>query len=319
MFSSFSTTPADSARTQRSRSAGQPSRSETVLSYGLMLIWLLLMSFGAISAVNPEWLKELSGLGRRAEFRDYENYGDVFLQQRNYRRAIDQYMAALDIRPGQASVLINLAVAYMQIGAVDRAVEILQDALETETDRDELIYFNLGELLEKQGKLDDAAAYYQRAIGSTVEQDLVYRKLGGLYLSTAQYEEAIHAFENALSCQTDPCRPYLSMLSRGLQTYEEDTINLSIIERLTSQAASLDNLDRYDLEIIHQLQQSDPEIAKTHNHLGFIHYRLGNIEAGIRHFEKSLQIWPGNVDASKNLPLLRQMLHDRPDVNVDGN
>ena len=318
MFFSFSTIPADSGRRQRSRPVLQPSRGETILSYGLMFIWLLLISFGAVSAVNPEWLKELSGLGRRAESRDYKNYGDAFLQQHDYRRAIGQYQAALDIRPGQASVLINMAVAYMQAGAADRAVEILRAALETETDRDELIYFNLGELLEKQGISDDAAAYYQRAIGSTVEQDLVYRKLGGLYVSAGRYEDALPAFENTLLCQMDPCQPYLSMVNRSLQTYKEDTINLPIIERLASHDVSVDDLDRYDLEIIHQLQQSDPEIAKTHNNLGFIHFRLGNIEAGIRHFEKSLQIWPGNADASRNLPLLRQMLHDGPDANVDG-
>ena len=135
----------------------------------------------------------------------------------------------------------------------------------------------------------------------------------------AANEDAIQAYENTLSCQTDPCRQFLTMLNRGLQTYKEDTINLPIIERLASQAISIDNLDRYDLEIIHQLQQGDPEIAKTHNHLGFIQYRLGDIEAGIRHFEKSSQIWPGNADASKNLPLLRQVLHDRPNANIDGN
>ena len=67
-----------------------------------------------------------------------------------------------------------------------------------------------------------------------------------------------------------------------------------------------DDLARYDLEIVRRMQESDPEIAKTHNHLGLIHARLGNTGEAIKQFQRSLQIWPDNVDAKRNLQLLKR-------------
>jgi len=53
-----------------------------------------------------------------------------------------------------------------------------------ETSQRGVIYYNLGELLEKQGKSIEAIDYYKQALGSEFEQVLVYRKLGSLYLSS---------------------------------------------------------------------------------------------------------------------------------------
>jgi tetratricopeptide (TPR) repeat protein len=281
----------------------------------LVLVWLALISFGAISLTNPQWLQEWGHQGAQAESRAYKQYGDSFLHQGDYRRAIASYQKALQITPERVSVMINLAVAYTHAGFLQEADRELKAASRLESTRKDLISFNLGELLEQQGKTEEAIRYYRQAIGSKVDQGLVYRKLGLLYLGAKRYEEAREAFENTLANQTDVKLSYMDMLNRSLDDYEDDTLTLSIIEAQFSRSVSTEDLASYDLKIIRQLQQTDPEIAKTHNHLAYIHVQMKDYSSAARHYQRSLEIWPGNPDAQSGINYLAKLRQEAPASN----
>jgi len=285
-----------------------PTRFEAIVTYALLMIWLLLMSFGAVCYMNPRWLQDLSRPGIAVEARDYKNLGDDQLRQGNYGLAAAQYLESLKIKPDQPSVLVNLAITYGKVGNVAHGCEVLKDALQTAGSRSRkgTIRYNLGELLAKQGKTDEAIHFYQQAIGFDVEQDLVYRSLGSLYLAAGRLNEAQTAFEMTLASQLDVTLPYQYMLYAAIEGHQDNTTHLSIIEEQLARSVRADDLARYDLEIVRRMQESDPEIAKTHNHLGLIHARLGNTGEAIKQFQRSLQIWPDNVDAKRNLQLLKR-------------
>jgi superkiller protein 3 len=286
-----------------------PSRGQTVIAWGLLGCWLVLMCFGVVAAVNPPWLQRVSRGGIVVEARDYKNFGDDALRQGKYGLAVAQYRKALDIKPDLGSARINLAIAYIRAGDTARGARILREALPTET-RGSLkgaICYNLGECREAEDKSEEAIGYYQRAVDCNIEQDKIYRKLGSLYLKLGRLPEARAAFEKTLAAQLDPSLPYQYMLHRSLDIFEGDPAHLAIIEEQLARGISTEDLRRYDLEIITQMQQRDPEIAKTHNHLGVICAQLKDLEKAHTHFQKSLEIWPGNPDATKNLLLLRRL------------
>ena len=285
-----------------------PTRFEAIVTYALLLIWLLLMSFGAICYVNPRWLQDLSRPGINVEARDYKNLGDDQLRRGNHGLAVAQYVHSLKIKPDQPSVLVNLGIAYGRAGNAARGCQILKDALQMAGSRSRkgIIYCNLGELLGRQGKTDEAIHFYQQAVGFDVEQDLVYRSLGSFYLAAGRLDEAQTAFEMTLASQLDMTLPYQYMLYAAIEGHQDDATHLSIIEEQLARGVRAKDLARYDLEIVRRMQESNPEIAKTHNHLGFIRARLGNTAEAIRQFQRSLQIWPDNVDAKRNLQLLRR-------------
>lgn len=275
-----------------------------MLTWLLLLTWLGLMTFGLISVINPQWLQDWSQAGRRSEVIAYKQYGDSFLRRKEYGKAIAQYQKALDIDPQRVNVMTNMAVAYREGGNTDKAAQILTAAMRLPVGRKGPLYFNCGVLLEQQGKTDEALGYYQKAVGTTVDQSLVFGRLGLLYTKANRFEEARGAFEKMLACQVDVTRPYREMLVRSLEYYEDDTVNLPIIERLFAAKTSETDLARYDLEIIRQLQRRDQNIAKTYNHLGFVSIQLKDNAAAVAYFRKSLEIWPGNLDASRALALL---------------
>jgi tetratricopeptide (TPR) repeat protein len=275
----------------------------TVITIWLGFIWVSLMSFGAISLADPEWLQEYARPGKDAETRVYKSYGDVLLHQGDYRLAIAQYQRALQLSPDRVSVMVNLAVACRLAGATDESRRILRHAATLPTNRAGLIEFNLGELAECEGHAELALAQYEKAIGTIVGQDLVHQKLGMIHLRAERYDDARTAFERIFAIQTDPSVPYFDMLRRALDVYENDTINLPIIDSLLAVGWTADEVERFDLELIRQLQAHDDEIAKTCNHLGLIEMRLRNFAGAGEHFQRSLAIWPRNNDAVRGLQL----------------
>jgi len=69
--------------------------------------------------------------------------------------------------------------------------------------------------------------------------------------------------------------------------------------------------ETYDLGLIGRLNSRDRELAKTHNRLGLICARLGDLDGAIGHYHSSARIWPGNEAAVTNLPILEQARADR--------
>ncbi len=307
MFFSFSTTPVENEPVAKRPQIGAMGRGRVLIMLWFMVIWLFLMLVGTMSAVKPDWLERFSKLGVESEARSYKNYGDAALHDGQYAKAIAQYEKSLRIKPEQDGVMINLAIAYRQAGAVEKATKMLQEASALGTTRKGLIYYNMAEILESTGKIHQAITLYKKAIGTIVEQDLVYRSLGRMYLGIQDYENALMAFESTLVYQTKTDAPYLDMLHRSLDVYRDDSVHLPIIEDQLARGVVIEDMGIYDTETIRQLHKTDPEIAKTHNHLGYILFQIGDVAAAEKHFAKSLEIWPNNIDAARNLEVIRQM------------
>jgi tetratricopeptide (TPR) repeat protein len=279
-----------------------------------MSIWVLLMLFGVVTWVNPKWLQELSEAGIRVEARDYKDYGDDLLRQKNYPLAIAQYERSLQIQPDQVGILVNLALAYSRAGNVARGIAILQDALpKAETDANKTaLHYNLGDLLARQGKTDEALEHYDQALKSPVRPDQVHHRIGVLYRTAGRYAEARKAFELALAEQLDPCLSYRGMLLRDRASYKDDDVHLPVIEQELARDLKAEDLTRYDLEVIRRMQATDLKIADTHDQLAMVCTQLGDIPAAIEHLEKLLQIMPDSAAARQNLARLQRSLQQKP-------
>lgn len=307
MFCLLFTIPADKKQSQdKKRKIVRISRIRRLITWVLMLIWLFLILFAFIAASDPEWLKNIATVGRLGESKAMVDYGDNFLRQRNYRMAIPQYQKALKIKPDHTGALVNMAIAYSLSGDHSGGLQVLRKALKQATSRQGTIFFNMADIFRRQGENETAIEYYKKSIGSEVEQDLVYQRLGSLYVEMGRLDDAFAAFEKTLEIQTGVTNPYVKMLKRALPFFEGDSVHTLIIEDQLSRGVSVGDLAAYDLTIIESINAGDPEIAKTHNFLGAICADKENIDKAIEHFESSLNIWPGNIDAKRSLSILRQ-------------
>jgi tetratricopeptide (TPR) repeat protein len=307
-FSLF-TIPADNNQPKSSKSQkAKSTRAKSVFTWILLLTWVFLISFALISTTEPGWLKWMSQFGRAGEANTLADYGDNFLMQRNYSMAIAQYQKAIEIKPDHIGALVNLAIAYSLAGNHRQGLQVLENAL-VKTDMQEgTIYFNMGDILRRQGKYDQSIENYRKAISTEVEQDLVYQRLGSLYMEMGKYEDARQAFEKTLEIQNDLSTPFVKMLYRSLPFFEDKPDDESVIKGMLARGVSTNDMCNFSTDIIENLNSRNPEIAKIHNHLGYIYARQNNLPAALKHFEKSLQIWPDNSDAAKNLGIIKKAI-----------
>jgi len=264
-------------------------------------MWLFLMSFGVVSSINPRWLQELSRKGIATESRTYKNSGDALLQNGHYQLAISDYQKALEIKSDNIGALVNLAIAFGRNGNWAQAYKILNDALLMEDVQKNVIYLNLGELYKNREKWNKAIDCYKNALAYKIDQVSIYYKLGNLYIIKKQYEDALDALKKALMLNLNSKTEYLDMLRHSIALYKDDTLNLSIIEKQLADGINDSDIAFYDLKTIQRTKRNSRDVAKIHHRLGFVYVQLGAFTKAVEHLRISLQIWPDNTDAKRDL------------------
>ncbi|MBU1701956.1 MAG: tetratricopeptide repeat protein [Candidatus Eisenbacteria bacterium] len=268
-----------------------------IVTCGLLALWLFFIAFGVIAATDPLWLRKLSGIGKEVETNNVKNRADAIFRRGNPREAIELYKYVLDIRPDFTGASVNLAIAYGRTGQPAYGEKILLDALESGTERPGIIAYNLGEILEKQGKFEEAIQNYNKAIDTSVGQDRVYGKLGAIYLQQNLLDKARESFQKRLQIQLDPCTSYRYMLRRCLTTHKRFPEAIQAAQEHLDRGVVTDDLEPFDLEIITQLQRVDRGISETCTQLGIIYRKLGENSLADKYLNQALMIWPENPTA----------------------
>jgi tetratricopeptide (TPR) repeat protein len=162
--------------------------------------------------------------------------GDVFLFSGQNDRAVEQYKAALRLKPNLVIAHTNIAVVYKNMGLIDQAIQELQTAIElnpssavahaslgvmyNETGMkdkalDELhsalelnpylpgAYVSLGDVYSSQGMIDEAIRQYQEGLRINPDFAEAYNNLGIAYASKGMLDKAIRQFEAAIRLRPD--------------------------------------------------------------------------------------------------------------------
>ncbi len=159
----------------------------------------------------------------------YIGSGDMAMESDNYQRAVQQYQAALDLRPGDISILTKLASAYLALKDLDGAQKTLDQIAQQDPENIKLI-IGLGDLAYERlalavserdalnGKADrtadddarlkelndqipgyekEAVDQYKEAISRGGSLDL-YIKLGNAYLAGGDLDDAKQNFQHVI-------------------------------------------------------------------------------------------------------------------------
>lgn len=144
-------------------------------------------------------------------------------------------------------------------------------------------HFNLGSVLQTEGKLDEAIGHYRKALESRPDDAVALNSLGSALQSAGRPDEAIAYYDHAL--RLDP-------------GYVNARYNMS---------NSLLLLGRSE-EAIGQLRkviEAQPDDADAHNSLGSAFAMRGELTLAAEQFERALRINPQHADARENLEQIR--------------
>ncbi len=117
----------------------------------------------------------------------------------DYASAAKQYEAVLKLEPNLAFVKMDLARVYRATGRYNDALDLLV-AVDTQVPKNALVQFEIGRTYETYiGDTTDAIQYYEHATEIDQNYALPWVRLGTLRYLQASWDQAITAFERAIS------------------------------------------------------------------------------------------------------------------------
>ncbi len=137
------------------------------------------------SLVRNRWSVALAYLAAR--FRDRSDAAN----------AIVTFRQALEIKPDDASTLLNLGMTYNNAGDLENAMTCYQQAANLAPDN-AMILVNWGMALRRKGDANNAIEKYQKALVINPHLALAHFNLGNVYYESGDFAQAIPAYEKAV-------------------------------------------------------------------------------------------------------------------------
>jgi tetratricopeptide (TPR) repeat protein len=137
----------------------------------------------------------------------YCSLGNALVHAGDFDGAEAAYGRAVEIDPSEAGTFYNrLANVYCNGGHDERAEGAFKKCLEFRFD-DPMYHCGLGDVLVKQGKIDDAHGVYEKAVDlHRSSAGAYYNRFGNTLARGNRHSEAIEAFKKAIAA--DPHNPF---------------------------------------------------------------------------------------------------------------
>ena len=130
------------------------------------------------------------------------NMGNAYCKLGSYQEAVDAYTKALESDfPAQAQVLYNLGNALFLLEKFEEAVDAYTKALAI--NESTLCHYNIAVAYSDLGQLDKAAEHYQEAINMDEANVEAYMSLADILVKLNRNEEAMQAYAAVLEQDPD--------------------------------------------------------------------------------------------------------------------
>ncbi len=278
-----------------------------------------------------EYLKQACELNKEnkkklASF--YNDYGNYYLKQQDYKSAITNYNLAINIKPEESLYYNNLASAYFKLD--DYKNEILNREKAYKLDKyykEELIssYNNYGDYLKEKKKYKSAANYCIKAIKIDPNNATQYNNLANFYKDINNYKSEIlyrekaykldKKYKNNLASSYCNYAVYLSNKTKDYKSaiiYEKKAIDLNPQNALYNNnlAISYSKLNNYKKEIYYNKKAYKldniykNDLASSYNSYGvYFHNKIKDYKSAIVYYKKAIDLSPKNALYNNNLAI----------------
>ncbi|HYG16677.1 MAG TPA: tetratricopeptide repeat protein, partial [Bacteroidia bacterium] len=230
-------------------------------------------------------------------------YGDLLFGDGQIAKAAQQYQRTLELNDNNYKVWQQLLACFEQLGDFTKLDKESDKALELFPNRLIFYYYNATAAFQ-QGNHKKAAATAEAGVDLGVNDKQVnvslYNIIGSAYYKQAKYNESYAAFEEALTLDPNNLlvlNNYAYYLSeQGDHLEKALAMSKRTIEISPNNPAYLDTYgwilyksERYNdaLGYIRKALELSPGDGDIMEHLGDVHYRLGNKEEAAKYWQKS--------------------------------
>ena len=252
----------------------------------------------------------------------YTRLGILYVGQRRYEEAIEQYKKALPYQTnvlGKATIYSGLGYAYKHTGPDDEAIYYLKKAIELTPDEG-TNYLALAQIYEKRGDFDEAIRLSKEAIARERPPSLpLHYFLAGSYFvraqktnSDADYEEAVKLLKEVIKANNTFVDAYLAlgnvykfykqgtMVNEAIANYEHalkyDPKNPAIYFMLGDLHASVTHNYDAAIKYLNEAIELKPDYALAYWTLAQVYREKKDDAEAIRLYLEGLKYWK-NVNA----------------------
>ncbi len=214
-----------------------------------------------------------------------QDQGDFAGAERTYRQLIN---ASPNFHPAYHS----LGLLAFSVGKPTLAVELVAHAIALDNTIT-LYHSNLCEMLRQQGRLDEAIAAGNNAIGLDPKNHGAMYNLGLTYVDAQQWDDAIKYYQSAIQLKPD----------HGLAC--------------NNLGSALENKGKIDeaLEYYKKAIRINPQHSEAQNNLGAIYSERGMLDEARNCFSLSIQSRPDFIEPYQNISSLKTFTIDDPQLD----
>lgn len=214
--------------------------------------------------------------------------GEIAAAGRNYAKAVEHYEEALRRQPKASSLHYRLAMAYRQLGQVDKARlhlgkqgdgavnypdPLLEELVRVKTGRWQ--QREQANLLLESGQHEEAVRLFRQMVSQDPTDALALVDLGTALAQMGRVEEAVQQFEAALPHTASKSRIHLNLSMGLIQMGREEQA----------------------LEHCRQAIETDPNFTEAHFQLANLLMRRGLVDEAVSHYGRVIELDPGNAFA----------------------
>ena len=160
-------------------------------------------------AAAAEKLSRALAINQRA-YNAHVMLGDVYLESRQYERALGEYEAAALLNPSSAAALVGAASTLMAMGKPDLATRKIDEAEKLEP-RSYEVPFTRGRISERAGRNREAAEYFQRAVDLNSFDPRPRARLANAAIQLRLVDVAAEQFTELLAMGYEPARTHFGL------------------------------------------------------------------------------------------------------------
>lgn len=197
--------------------------------------------------------------------------------------ALDYLRQREQLIPDDHVTLVEQGRCLSEVGRLEEAERVLRRAARI---RDAAAEYNLGVVLDRQGKGDEARQHYERALDIDPFHARAMVNLGVWYDRRGQSGPAVSLLQRAVRAAPDNADAYSNLGS------------ILIGARRLPEA----------LEALETAVSIDPDSPEAHNNMGIALAQSGRLSEAAQQFETALRLNPNHLNARRNLDRLRAMV-----------
>jgi protein O-mannosyl-transferase len=211
-----------------------------------------------------------------------------------------------------AVLLIFGALTWAQVGLWRDSATLFSHTLSV-TSNNLVIEYNLGHVLGRQGKHEEAVKHFGEAIRINPDFYDALLNMGMTLADQGKFTEAIEYYEQALRIEPNSAKAYMEKalalakqgkLSEALQQFDkarELAPNDADVRTNVGLLLARQGKAQEAIEQLNEALRLNPNSAEAHNNMGLVLLALGKPEESVAHFSAALRLKPELALAQENL------------------